>query len=117
MKKLLLILCCIVGLQAPSNAIVVVSDTIIEPQPVVYSSGVNFSLNFGTPGYFYTPYYSTRYYDGWSNFYYSSAIYPRVRYVNPRPPMPPRHVKPHPAPHHNPSHAHGSSHGGHHHRR
>ncbi len=113
MKKLLLILCCIVGFQMPSNAIVVVSDTIIEPQPVLYSSGVNFSLSLGTPYYYYTPYYSTRYHD----FYYRPAIYPRVRYISPRPPVPAHHRHVHSAAHHNPPHSHGASHGGHHRRR
>ena len=46
MKKLLLIICCMVGLQLQANAIVV------EPAPIYYpDSSVNFSVNWNGPMY------------------------------------------------------------------
>jgi len=69
MKKVLLILCLLVGFQMKADAVVV--DSYITPVPNYFATGA--IINVGTP---YYPYYCDPYYPYYCrNTYYSTGVY------------------------------------------
>ena len=132
MKKILLVLCFLIGFQMQANAVIV--DPYLAPVPNYYTgSAIDFSINVGTPYYPYycdpyypyycrRPYYSTGVYVspywnigfgwGWGRPYHHHHHHPTYR------PHHRSHIAPHPAPHRSVAPAphrstHASSPGGH----